>query len=116
MSDPAKRPIVKFDCCDACEHARTEGETGAGFCAFFGVDFDACPSVSQARQLEDIALDVASWIARHLTGLERDEAAAHAAVMFAEWFALPPMHATLDDEAFLARCGVRAAEAVCHGA
>ena len=112
MSDPAKRPIVKFDCCDACEHARTEGETGAGFCAFFGIDFDACPSVSQARQLEDIALDVASWIARHLTGVERDEAAANAAIMLNDWFALPPMRAVLDEDAFLVRCKVRVGETV----
>lgn len=109
---PADRPIILFNPCDGCDHARSEGETGASFCRIYGVDFADCPSNRQVDQLEGIALDVASWIALHLTGLERDEAAANAAVMFAEWFALPPMHATLDDEAFLARCGVRAAEAV----
>lgn len=103
------RPIIKRTPCDACGHSSREGETGAYFCVCYGLDFDECAKVRQASQLEDIALDVAAWISRHLTGLERDEAAANAAVMLTDWFALPPMCAVLDEDAFLARCGVREA-------
>ena len=103
----AERPIVKFNPCDACECSRMEGDTGASFCRIYGIDFSECPTVVMADQLEAIAIDAATWIARHLTGLERDEAAANAAVVFADWFALKPMHAELDEDAFLARCGVR---------
>ena len=108
---PADRPIVRFNPCDCgCEQSTFEGETGAALCRIYGIDFAECPAVRKTDQLEEVALEIASWIARHLTGLERDEAAGNAAVLLSDWFT--GSHATLDDEAFLARCSVRVGEEV----
>ena len=105
MSPAAQRPIVtSWPCEKVCDCGRTENETGAFFCMAYGLNFDECPEYALIMRIEDRALQVAALIGKEPNPAKRREEAIAIASAYIDTFDVND--AELDEDAFLARCGV----------
>lgn len=98
--------LIRTEPCGSCDLARTERETGAGYCVAYGVSFDCCPDWLQVHRLEDIAGQVAALYCHESDESLRREMAQATADGFANALYLQGKGAEFDTDAFLSACDV----------
>jgi len=99
--------FIKTGPCESCSAARTECETGAGFCAMYGLNFDECAEWREAGKLEAMAH---RWANELRSTVNEDSKRRELAIATGDGFAnalyVQGKGAEFDTDAFLEACGL----------
>jgi len=89
--------------CECCDHARTDAETGAGYCRIYGEM--ECPRQETAERLDALAEQIAALIAQIPDATTRKELAASCGEGFDNAIYETGLHAEFNASEFAAACG-----------
>jgi hypothetical protein len=104
---------IKTEPCCSCDAARTERETGAGFCAGHGLNFDECYDWWETRDVDErLAPQAAALIKSVNDHAKRRELAIAWGDGFANMLDLQGKGTEFNCDEFLASCGLPLCEAV----
>ena len=98
--------LITTEPCESCSRARTERETGAGYCATYGLGFDECYEWRETREIEEIAGQVATLYQAVGDHEKRRELAISTADGFANALYMQGKGAEFDSEAFIRACNL----------
>lgn len=98
--------LIRTEPCDNCSRARTERETGAAYCAAYGLCFDECYEWREAHEIEEIAGQVAALYQAVGDHDKRRELAISTADGFANALYMQDKGVEFDTDAFLLACNL----------